>query len=275
MKIANRAFLLAAVLAVMVTFTVAASGDARTGTSTKIVTVADVWVAAATPERNFDGDGHLQFSVDWVAQGDIQHPDTLIYCPQVTQQVILKFDLAEIDFAIEKARLTLRPNHYNSATPQTSPPLPTLSASLDNWNESDVAWETRPSVHAPLATNATYQSGDIVWLDNGEAETTLAEWLEYRRQSNDTVTLMLDAPTSGKCWPYPLESAALNGSFADGSVDGAPVLELGSAESDLSTTAPTAISLQQSSIYGPDSRTLLLVALLVAFGTLYLGYMDE
>ena len=275
MKIAHRAFLLAALLAVSITFTVTASGDAGAGQSIQLATLADAWIASSTPGRTFERDGQLQFAVEWLPQADIQHPDTVIYCPEVTQQIVLKFDLTEIEFEIDKARLTLRPNQYNSATPQTSPPLPTLAASLDNWTETDIAWETRPEVHTRLATSASFQSGEIVWLDNGEADTTLAEWLEYRRQSNDTVTLMLDVPVIGNCWPYPLESAALNGSFADSSADAAPMLEIGSAESSLSTTAPTAITLNQSSIYGPDSRTLLLVALLVAFGTLYLGYMDE
>ncbi len=237
-----------------------------------ITAIADAFVEENRPNANNGDSGFLQYEVAYTQQADILHPETALFCPQPTSQVMLKFDLSQVDFPIDKARISLHALAYPN-----DKPLPTLSASTEDWDEAAVSWQNRPIARADMATPAERQadSDTIVWNDDGDPSVSLAEWLEYRRHGDKMVTILLAAPQRAKCWPYPFESAGFVAQFADRSVADGPLLELSSAETNLPEPKPTAVQLSGFQSIGNSGRTNLICALMVALTALFIYHMDE
>lgn len=235
--------------------------------------VADAFISVESPTGNQAATSDLQLTITYREIPFVHLPNSTVYCPEVSEQILLQFDLSAVAFPIANARLSLQPTAKLDSFPSIE-----LGATLADWSEDTVTWDTQPALHTMLGAGSSLSAdGMLVWEDaDGDMDNTVAEWLEYRRQSNDHATLVLAQPANGYCWPYQPDRDVLGTTVFDRQSGMGAMLELSSAEVDLNALAsPTSVTIQSNAISNGPSRTLLLVILLVGFATLFVCFMDD
>ena len=208
----------------------------------------------------------LTFSAGYVVEDS--GPQRL-YCPRVTRKIYLKFDLSQVDFAIDKARLELSPV---ATLPSDFTDLQ-IEGSADTWNKSSLMWSTRPETLYPLIENVSLNNqNNLVWSDaTGNQWEQLSEWLESQRLSDGTATLSLTMPIAMGCWPQlPNNPTEFLLSIGNEFSQTPPVLVVASADTNLpDDLQTTAVTLSSRDTYALSvSITLLVTLLLLALATI-------
>lgn len=230
--------------------------------------VADSFIDQANPVTNFEGKP-LSFQVTLVEneQGPIA-----VYCPQITQQLYLKFDLSQVDFSIAQAQLQLM-----SLQGVTEAALALqLQGSADTWGESSLMWINRPTQVTPLFSTpiAIHSSGYLYWRDSGNGG--LATWLESQRLvrgGDDTVTLTLSLPLNLGCWPYP-DAPELKVALLDRLTQNPPMLFVADSVETLPMPAETLAVQTRYAATMTSSHVIAILGLVALMGmvTLVVGY---
>lgn len=216
---------------------------------TRLIAIEDSYVDVDQPTTNFDGED-LRFEVRWVEDDSGPMP---VYCPEITKQILLKFDLSAVDFEVSKARLRLMP---------TEPPLdaivPTQAVgSADTWVESTVVWFGLPATETDALTpdGIVDDAGWIIWEDG-----SLATWLESQRTGDGIATLSMTIDVTVGCWPFPPDDeVALALSMTDRTSSYPPFLEVATKDDEL-PPPPDMTAITLSNIDTHYSSTIIFVA---------------
>lgn len=223
-----------------------------------LVPDAGVYVNYFQPDAGFSG-SDVAFQV-----ADIQNEFGL-YCPTVTKTIYLRFNLTDVTFPIDKARLRLRP-----IGDTTGNDIHWLTVTADDWEPETVTYNAQPALEPPFIIDVDRDldvNGDFVWFDHasGGFSPPLQQVLADRQSVNggdDWVSLGFVVALPPGCSDTGTPPDPDGGIFFRG-IDSTspPLLELADASNALPGPSPAAVRWAGSASVGagPSAPGLLFV----------------
>lgn len=238
------------------------SATAQSNESASLIATQDVWISRLQPDTNFDASAPLRGSFGCP---DAPEPADEFGIP--FEIILLTFDLTNVEFPIEKARL--------AAFPDEDDHFWTFDAEIFSaeWDESTTTFNSyfaldrdATSLGWNFMAAQTDFGGYMIWTDVAGRNSTFSELLEQHRGEVVTLSLVPKDTMPALCIvesPLILQSVALT----DRTSQTPPRLDIASSDGTLPPLQPpTTVGLSGFEAYTPTAAPVLLVlGLLLGF----------